>query len=54
MLNKRLNFTRQEAIDVLLGKMVQGESLLLRNPLHQGVEQEMTERFVAGFWSTSH
>ncbi|KAJ3043130.1 inositol polyphosphate 5-phosphatase [Rhizophlyctis rosea] len=44
VINNFQDKARQEAIDILLGKMVQGESLLLRNPLHQAVEQEMTER----------
>ncbi|KAJ3298899.1 inositol polyphosphate 5-phosphatase [Borealophlyctis nickersoniae] len=35
---------RQEAIDILLGKVPSRESLLLRNPLHQAVEQEMASR----------
>lgn len=35
---------RQESIDLLLGKVPSRESLLLRNPLHQAVEQEMKSR----------
>ncbi|KAJ3019737.1 inositol polyphosphate 5-phosphatase [Thoreauomyces humboldtii] len=36
--------TRQEAIDLLLGKLAISENVLLRNPLHEAVTKEMRSR----------
>ncbi|KAI9103073.1 SacI homology domain-containing protein [Phlyctochytrium arcticum] len=36
--------TRQEAIDLLLGKLANSETVLLRNPLHESVRREMRSR----------
>ncbi|TPX69671.1 hypothetical protein SpCBS45565_g02245 [Spizellomyces sp. 'palustris'] len=36
--------TRQEAIDLLLGKLANADTVLLRNPLHDAVAKEMHKR----------
>ncbi|KAI8816093.1 Sac phosphatase domain-containing protein [Fimicolochytrium jonesii] len=36
--------TRQEAIDLLLGKLANSETVLLRNPLHEAVSRDMRSR----------
>ncbi|KAJ3137131.1 inositol polyphosphate 5-phosphatase [Geranomyces variabilis] len=36
--------TRQEAIDLLLGKLANSENVLLRNPLHEAVTRDMRSR----------